>query len=288
MVLSYHVIEEPEARWARTPDNFRGDIERLITEGYYPMNLVDLARGQIDVPAGKTPIVLTFDDSSSGQFRYLPDGTVDPDSAVGILLEAARQHPNEWRPRATFFILLEVDLPDRILFGQSELAEKKVQDLVQWGMEVGSHTVTHFRLSEGTPDQIQWELATSVTRIEAMAPGYEVRSLATPLGLYPDDQDLFKAGEWAGSRYEFQAVVKVGGNPSTSPFSIDFDPYYIARVQATTDELNTWMAFFHNHPDMRYISDGDPAIVTVPDPLPNWLAGTLRDDLPLRRYPAGR
>lgn len=288
LVLEYHLIEEPEARWSRTPANFRRDVERLITEGYYPMNLIDLALEQIDVPSGRTPVVLTFDDSSSGQFRYLPDGTPDPDSALGILAEAARQYPSDWRTRATFFVLLDVDVPDRILFGQPEWAEQKLQDLVKWGMEVGSHTISHFRLSESTPEQVHWQLAVSEETIEGLIPGYEVCSLSVPLGLYPTDLDLLKAGEWEGQRYDFQAVVEVGGGPSPSPFSVDFDPYHILRVQATAEELDSWLGFFQDHPELRYVSDGDPSVITIPDPLPARLEGTLRRDLPVRQYPVGQ
>lgn len=290
MVLEYHLIEEPEARWSRTPANFRRDVERLIAEGYFPVNLIDLALGHIEVPPGKTPIVVTFDDSSSGQFHYLPDGTVDPDSAVGILLEAARQHPDDWRTQATFFVLLDVDVPDRILFGQPDWAEQKLRDLARWGMEIGSHTISHFRLSDGTAEQVHWQLAVSEETIEAMIPGYEVRSLSVPLGLYPEDEGLLQAGEWQSHHYDFQAVVEVAGGPSPSPFSIHFDAYHIRRIQATAEELDTWLGFFQDHPELRYISDGDPATVTVPDVLPSHLEGTLRHDLPtglaVRRYPA--
>jgi peptidoglycan/xylan/chitin deacetylase (PgdA/CDA1 family) len=286
IVLEYHLIEEPEARWSRTPANFRRDIERLIAEGYYPINLIDLALGQINVPAGKTPLVLTFDDSSSGQFRYLPDGTVDPDSAVGILLAAARQYPNDWRTQATFFVLLDVDVPDRILFGQPEWAEQKLLNLIEWGMEVGSHTISHFRLSDGTPEQIRWQLAVSEETIESMIPGYEVLSLSVPLGLYPEDEDLLRAGEWEGQHYDFQAVVEVAGGPSPSPFSTHFDPYHIRRVQATAEQLDTWLGFFQDHPELRFVSDGDPTVVTAPDPLPAQLEGSLREDLIVQWYPA--
>ncbi len=280
LVLEYHLIEEPEDRWSRTPANFRADIERLIALGYYPINLIDLAQGYIDVPAGKRPVVLTFDDSSSGQFRYLEDGTVDPDCAVGILLEATRRHPQDWRPRATFFVLLDVDLPDRVLFGQPELAEKKLRDLVGWGMEVGSHTISHFVLSRGTPEEVRWQLAVSEETIESLVPGYEVRSLSVPLGLYPEDLALLRAGEWQGRHYDYEATVEVSGGPSPSPFSVHFDPYHIRRTQGIQEELDTWLSFFQDHPELGYISDGDPNVVSIPDPLPEKLQGLLRPGLP--------
>ncbi|MGB9724190.1 MAG: polysaccharide deacetylase family protein [Chloroflexia bacterium] len=291
LVLEYHLIEEPEGRWSRTPANFRADIERLIALGYYPINLIDLARGYIDVPAGKTPIVLTFDDSSSGQFRYLEDGSVDPDCAVGILLEEARRHPQDWRLRATFFVLLDVDLPDRVLFGQPETAEKKLRSLVEWGMEVGSHTISHFILSQGTPEEVRWQLAVSEETIESLVPGYEVGSLSVPLGLYPEDLSLLRSGEWQGRHYDFEAAVEVAGGPSPSPFSVNFDPYHIRRTQGIQEELDTWLSFFQDHPELRYISDGDPNVVSIPDPLPEKLQGILRPDLPaglqVLVYPAG-
>ena len=31
MILEYHKIDTPEARWTRTPENFRRDLQRLIT-----------------------------------------------------------------------------------------------------------------------------------------------------------------------------------------------------------------------------------------------------------------
>ena len=93
MILEYHLIEAPEARWARTPQNFRRDLDRLYREGFRLIGLNDYLDGKIDLPVGTTPVILTFDDSSPGQFRMI--GTngrpeVDPESAVGILEAFAR------------------------------------------------------------------------------------------------------------------------------------------------------------------------------------------------------
>src|SRR3989442_10942569 len=85
MILEYHKIDSPEQRWTRTPENFRRDLERLHARGYRLIALNDLLDGRIAVPAGTTPVVLTFDDSSPGQFRYVEENTaveIDPKSAV--------------------------------------------------------------------------------------------------------------------------------------------------------------------------------------------------------------
>src|ERR1700682_2807403 len=33
-ILEYHKVDRPEARWTRTPENFRADLERFWKNGY--------------------------------------------------------------------------------------------------------------------------------------------------------------------------------------------------------------------------------------------------------------
>jgi len=256
-VLSYHLIGYPEDRWQRTPENFRADLERLLAEGYYPVNLHDLASQDLRmVPAGRRPVVLTFDDSSTGQFRLLPNGNLDPNSAVGILKTFHDQHPADWPMRATFFVLQDVDVPERILFGQPEWAGQKLQMLVEWGMEIGSHTISHANLGESSPGVIQWQLGGSQFKLEEMLPGYEVVSLAVPFGIYPDDERLLAVGVHQERAYHYRAVVEVSGGLAPSPHSADFDPYHVPRIQATQAELDYWFDYA-NLPGVSYISAGE-------------------------------
>jgi peptidoglycan/xylan/chitin deacetylase (PgdA/CDA1 family) len=257
LVLEYHLIGEPEGRWQRAPANFRSDLERLLAEGYYPVNLRDLAAGDLGmVPPGKRPVVLTFDDSSIGQFRMLADGQVDPNSAVGILVDFHRARPADWPLRATFFVLQDVDAPERVLFGQPAWAAQKLQMLVDWGMEVGSHTISHANLAESAPEEVKRQLALSQARLEEMLPGYEVVSLSLPFGLYPADEMLLVNGEYQGQTYGYRAVVKVSGGLALSPHSAAFNPYHIPRVQAIQSELDHWLNHA-NQPGVYYVSAGE-------------------------------
>ena len=98
MVLEYHKIDHPESRWTRTPENFRKDLQRFYEKGYQLIRMDDFLENRIRVVKGKTPLILTFDDSSPGQLRFLPDGKggykVDPDCAVGILESFYARHPD--------------------------------------------------------------------------------------------------------------------------------------------------------------------------------------------------
>src|SRR5207244_1200805 len=137
MILEYHKIDYPEERWTRTPENFRRDLETLYTRGYRLLALNDLLDGRINVPAGTTPVVLTFDDSSPGQFRYVArDGQleIDPKSGIGVLEAFIRERPDFGRA-ATFYVLPGASRPNK-LFNQDEYAGKKLQFLVAHGYEL--------------------------------------------------------------------------------------------------------------------------------------------------------
>jgi len=119
-VLVYHLIGHTNSQFNRTPDEFRQDLVELKADDYYPINVRDLASGNIDVPAGKSPVVFTFDDSSEGQYRVLPGGSLDPNSAVALMNEAAAA--GGWARRASFFPLIDVTPPNHDIFGQPDFS----------------------------------------------------------------------------------------------------------------------------------------------------------------------
>ncbi len=252
MVLMYHIIAADVTRpeWTRTPAEFRDDIALLKADGYYPINLRDLAHRRVDVPAGKSPVVLTFDDSTPGQYRLLPDGSLDPQCAVGIMQAAVTE--GDWASRATFFPLLDVEACERVVFGQPEWKTEKLRNLVGWGYEVGSHTISHLRLNEIPAEEAKRQLALSKAMLEEMiGRGYVVESLATPYGAHPHSDGLFSSA-YKGIPYDYRAVVEVTGGPCPSPFSPEFDPLHIPRVNVTGVTLAELVEYFRQHPETRF------------------------------------
>ena len=266
LVLMYHLIGHDDSQYNRTPEGFRQDIADLKAAGYYPVNLSELVSGDFDVPAGKTPVVITFDDSSGGQYRINADGSLDPDCAVAIMQEAVRL--GEWASRASFYPLIDVDAPDHVLFGQPDLATQKLQNLVAWGYEVGSHTVSHLNLKKATASEVKKQLYNSKTMLEEMVGGgYVVTSLAAPFGEYPKQASILKSGEYGGQSYEYEAALRAMGGPALSPFSDGFRAYHIPRVQVGEAGLAEVLSLFETSPELRYVSDGDPDTVSVPESL---------------------
>jgi hypothetical protein len=228
----------------------------------------------MDIPAGKSPVVLTFDDSSPTHYKILPDGSIDPDCAVAILKEAVAA--GDWAPKASFFPLLYLDTSANILFGQPEYAQKKLQDLVSWGFEIGSHTVDHLNLATSSPGHIKEELAESQSRLEELiGGGYQVYTLNPPYGEFPADLSLLASGTSGGVRYEYKACLRAAGGYSYSPFADKFDPMDIPRVTAyPTGTVPDLVWYFREYPSLRYVSDGNPRVVSAPANLAEKLGNT--------------
>jgi len=266
MVFMYHRIMYPEARYQRTPDNFRADLQQLYQRGYYPINFIDLINGLQNVPPGKKPVVLTFDDSDITQFQVFADNTVDANSAVGVLLDFHALYGDDWPLKATFFILGDDRNNYYRIFGQPDYAKAKLKFLQDMGFEVASHTVTHADLSVSTSERIYWELAVSHHVLEEMLPDYEIHSLAVPFGGFPYTLEFLHSGRWGDYRYDYIGNAAAWGGASPSPFSDDFERYKIPRIEVTAKDFDYWITYFDEHPDEYYIADGDPNRLTYPEP----------------------
>ena len=265
MVLEYHKIDQPEERWTRTPENFRRDLETLHARGYRLQSLHALLDGRITVPAGTTPVVLTFDDSSPGQFRYLEkDGKVeiDPRSGVGILESFLKERPDFGRA-ATFFVLPGASRPNR-LFDQPQYEGRKLQFLASQGYEIGNHTLWHANLGKYDEGTVRGQIAEAQVWIRRHVPDYPVRTLALPHGVYPRDLAWAQSGTAKGTTYKTDGILMVAGGAAPSPFARSFDAMRIPRIQAVERDLGYWLQYFDKNPSERFISDGDPSTITIP------------------------
>lgn len=257
MILEYHKIDRPEGRWTRTPEHFRRDLERLWERGYRLVALNAYLDGRIVLPPNTSPVILTFDDSSPGQFRYLERGgalIVDPDCAVGILEAFEREHP-EFGRAATFFVLPGADPPNR-LFDQPDLATRKLQYLATRGYEIGNHTLWHANLGRYPEPVVRRQIAQAQEWIQRHVPGYRLRTLALPMGAYPREVAWAVGGGVNGSSYRHDGILMVSGGPAPSPLSKSFDRHRLPRIQAIASELDRWLDHFDRHPEERYVSAG--------------------------------
>jgi hypothetical protein len=232
--VEYHKIAKKEARWDRSQKKFKGDLQRLYDLGFRPTTLTAYLDVKMDLPPGASPVVFTFDDSHPSQFRLMPDGTVDPDCAVGIWQAFAAEHP-DFPVRATFYIIPPTP------WGQKELVARKMALLREWGCEIGSHTYSHVNLGKLSDAAASEEMGRSVEFIRSA--GFEASSIALPYGVRPKNQSLLDSFNWNGKRYRFRAALLVGAGPAPDPFAKTLRPSLLPRIQSIEGDygLTYWL-----------------------------------------------
>src|SRR5512132_969069 len=275
-VLMYHQIRaDGGGDYDLTPDEFRAELERLWREGYRPVKAVDLVTGNLDVPAGKSPVVLTFDDSTKEQLAVDAAGDVKPDTAIGIMLDFARTHPG-FELAGTFY-------PNREPFAGVSEAPALLRWLAEHGFELGNHTKDHIPLNQMSGEEARRQLVLGREVITNAVPGARVRTVALPLGAWPAPRSIAWRGRWRGRSYTHDGVFLVGAEPAKSPFTRGFDRHAIPRIRTTPRGASDpeygsswWLDHLRSDPGRRYISDGDPKTIAFPRRLTSALAPRFR------------
>ncbi|MEX1162140.1 MAG: polysaccharide deacetylase family protein [Nitriliruptor sp.] len=278
-VLMYHrLLPDGGGDYDNTPEQFEAELRRLHDEGYVPITTAELVSGRIDVPAGTTPVVLTFDDSTREQFALTEDGEVDPDTAVGIMLRL-EDELDGFEAAGSFYVLGS-------LFGaNAERGAELLAALADLGFEIGNHTAGHENLRQLDAEGVQCALAGGVANIQEAVPGTEVRTLSYPFGVRPEDPTLVASGSADGVEYTHLAGLLVGSGPAPSPYDATFDPLAIPRIRSQPEPVdgdpdfgsNYWLEVLAEAPERRYVSDGDPDTIAFPSELRPQLAPDHED-----------
>jgi hypothetical protein len=253
-VLEYHVIGgDKNTLYTRTAASYRNDLELAYKLGYRPITISQMLDKDFrDVPAGLSPVVVVFDDASDSQFRYLEQNgklVVDPTSAVGIWEDFARTHPG-WKPRAVW-CMLSGGAAGHNFFGDNakfngqrkEWRFQKVKYLADQGHELCDHTLWHAKLSQYPDAVVQEQIMRNAMGIDSAVPGYKIRTMALPYGLWPKNRSLAWQGSWTDPKtgqthsYKFDAVLEVAGGPTRSPYDPQFNPKSINRIEAIGDDI---------------------------------------------------
>ena len=245
-IMMYHGIREKTANstgtvggnvdkdgYNRTPEAFRKDLEFYFEKGYRMVRLSDYIHGDISTEYGKSPIILTFDDGNEDNLRVtgLDDNgniIIDKDSAVGILEEFKKNHPDV-PVTATFFV-------NGGIFNQEEYNDKILKWLVDNGYDVGNHTKTHLDIKKSSGERVQEEIAYVYDELEKVIPGKYVKIIALPFGSpYVKSHENYKyvlSSTYNGKTYDTEAALRVGWEPEVSPYDKEFDMTFLKRCRA--------------------------------------------------------
>jgi len=264
LVAQWHVIGDTDGEYRTSRGTLRAQLAELYDRGYRPVTQAEFLAGTFPIPAGTSPVVLTFDDSTRGHLALDDDGEPTADSAVGIIEAFAAEHP-DWRATA----VLAFNFPDP--FGDGNHAPR-LEWLVDNGYELSNHSVGHVDLSTLSRPQVVANLAENQARLHEVVPDAPVLSLTLPLGRWPDDRAAAISGTAEGTAYEHRLVYLVGSDPTRSPHHVEFDPAAIQRVPAHAvvgtgpEWFGDWLDRLEDD-DLRFVSDGRADLVTHPSDL---------------------
>src|SRR5258708_11879259 len=199
-------------------------METLYARGYRPITIAQMLDKDFSmVPAGMSPVVFVFDDASASQFKYIDKGggklEIDPTSAIGIWNEFAASHPG-WKGKAVV-CMMNGGASGHNCFGDGPRWEGqhaawrflKVKWLADNGFELCDHTLWHMQLSKYPDAAVQQQIARNAMGIDSAVPGYRIRTMALPQGLWPKNRPLAWPGSWTHPQtgqtvnYHFDAVL---------------------------------------------------------------------------------
>jgi Predicted xylanase/chitin deacetylase len=237
-VLLYHaVMEEPPgwiAEFTVTPGAFASQLDAIVDSGRTPVPisvLVDHLAGRGPLP--ERPVVLTFDDG----FADLPGPTAEA--------LAGRSIP------ATAYLTTGALAPGSgsLLPPAPMMSLTQAPLLEQYGVEIGSHTVTHAQLDTLSGASVRRELTESKAVLENVL-RHEVTHLAYPHGY--NSPAVRRAARAAG--YVSAAAVRHALSSSRD------ESFRIARLILrrghTVRDVEAWMA------------GGGAPVAPFPDSLP--------------------
>lgn len=256
-ILEYHQVGSKENRWTRSFENFRADLEWLYNNDYRAISILDYANQRIALPYGKKPVIFTFDDGGYTQLNF-KDGRVDPYTAVGVMDEFLKKHP-DFGAAAVFYL-------NASPFKLVEDKQKAIQYLLSSGRQIGNHTMTHANLGKLDAAGVTRELS----RLDGYVRGFgfkdaDLTTLAYPFGGVPRG-----AAATAMKKYAKLGLL-VGADPANVPYHAKFDPYFVPRIQAIDVEWKRWFKRGSKDtarssavlPFAPFVSDGNVDTVTV-------------------------
>ena len=240
--------------------DFWSQLERLHAAGYSLISLDAYMNGDLRVPAGRRPLILTIDDAFfADQLSLTSDGQPSPRCGVGMLLEFSRQHPD-----FGFAVAMFANYGDK-LFGNIETNdwwvlgegwEDALANTIAWGIQNEvmpyNHLYLHPRL-DLTDDQAihsqAWlndkALRDHLARIGQEQLIAQVENyIALPYGVWPATRGgrqllmAYTDPEGRPVRAVLEAGYEYQPRFAPPPYAPEFDRFHLPRLSGIERSIN--------------------------------------------------
>jgi peptidoglycan/xylan/chitin deacetylase (PgdA/CDA1 family) len=185
-MLMYHSVQPGSGQadwpWAITMRRFRQQLDFLDAKGWKTVTMGELAASPNKWP--DRTVTITFDDGYADNLAACEELQLRGMRATWFVVSGSIGRAPTWETNKH---------PHDRLLNAAELRE-----MHSAGMEIGSHTVGHVRLTEASDDAIFKELSASRTTLEDLL-GESISSFAYPYGAW--DARCEAAVRQAGYRY---------------------------------------------------------------------------------------
>ena len=223
-ILMYHAIDARPSVVTLHPRAFRWQMEWLNNQGYTCISLREfgrLMRAGEDLPARCA--ILTFDDGYQSLYtEAFPILQVYGFSATIFLVSGFCNRDNRWPGQPQSIPTMDL------------LSWNEIHEMARFGIEFGSHTITHPRLDRLPADAIKEEVVMSKVILEDRI-GRPITTFAYPYGHYSD-----AVKETVRNTYDLACSTRLG---MATPAS---DPYALERVEvAYLSRRRVFQQLFH-------------------------------------------
>jgi peptidoglycan/xylan/chitin deacetylase (PgdA/CDA1 family) len=269
-ILEYHIIETPSVdtnyiftkrikknakteRFFISSSEFRYQLETLYSNNFRNISLdeyISLLKGKKKelnrLPPESKLYVITFDDGTFGQFDIMGTNgqgeyVIDPECAVGIMIDFARKYP-DFKLNAAFCVTF-----DHAPFMQPAYVGQKLNMLLDLGFEIVNHTTTHkkfSRLLARSPEKAAYEIGRAMELFESYL-GYRANTIdkiCYPYGATsPAAWEFVRNVHFNGKEYHFTAALDATGLQAKNPNAENYNQYNIARIEINNSTFHEFI-----------------------------------------------
>ncbi|WP_305908374.1 polysaccharide deacetylase family protein [Methylomarinum sp. Ch1-1] len=225
--LMYHAItpgtSQPDWPWALSFKKFCGQLTLLQDHGWSTLCANRLYVDLRTLPAKS--VLITFDDGYADNYQAFEELAKRDMKATWFVVTQDIGKMSSW---------IDEGVPSSTLLTESQLLEMR-----DAGMEIGSHTLTHCRLTQVSQQQMEHETSESKKFLSNLL-NQPITAFAYPYGLY--NQDIINAVQNAGYKTAFTTRTGFG--------LVNHNPLEVRRISImASDSLATFarkLAFADN------------------------------------------